>query len=182
MYLQFFPLFLKSNLNHSKCHHFMFSMKIQIKKRKKWRLGRTTEKGTETSTLRRNVSLSLLCGLTQNDIWLSGSPRVPRNAIEPQDETGFLWETVLHLCWGEGMKDAWRRGWRRRKSREKSGGRQAGQWKGWNREEVLPVGRAPPRSAPLYSSSRRSEEDGGDMEGKRWLLRRFLATQTWALT
>ena len=35
----FSPLFLKSNLNHSKCHHFMFSMKIQIKKRKKWRGG-----------------------------------------------------------------------------------------------------------------------------------------------
>ena len=144
--------------------------------------GRTREKATETSTFRRNVSLSLLCGLTQNDKRISGYPSVPRNAVEPQDEMGFPWETVLHLCWGEGMKDAWRRGWRRTKSREKRGGREEGQWKGRNREEVLPVGRAPPRSAPLYSSSRRSEEGGGDMERKWGLLRRFLATQTWALT
>ena len=129
---------------------------------------RTKEKGAETTTLLRNVSLSLLCGLTQNDTWISGSPSVPRNAVEPQDEMGFLWETVLNLCWGEGMKDAWRRGWRRRKSREE--GREAGRTvEGAKQREVLPVGRAPSRSAPLRLSSRRSEEDGRDME-RKWGL------------
>ena len=50
---------------------------------------------------------------------------------------------------------------------EEGGGEgKEGKWKVRNREEVLPVGRAPPRSAPLHSSSRRSEEGGGDMEGK----------------
>lgn len=50
---------------------------------------------------------------------------------------------------------------------EREEGREAGRtMEGAKQREVLPVGRAPSRSAPLHSSSRRSEEGGRDMERK----------------